>query len=521
MISEGMLLKAGPFNANGALVNFDFDFTCFSSLHVRVVLTNSAGVESDLVLTSEFSVTLNADQNANPGGTVTTVATYATGNKITVVSNVPVAQGLDLTQGGSFNPDNIETALDKAMLVIGQGAEAIARSVRVPVSSSTTPEQLYDNLMAAESSAASSASAAATSEENAANSAIAADASADIIVDWLYKGAWAASTIYKKNNIVYVSSDGASYIALIDHTSDATAFSTDLGLGRWGKLAEKGSAGTGTGDMLKADNLGGLANYATARANMGLTPGTHVQPYSADIPTVSATQAEMEAGTEAALRSMSPLRVKQAIDALAGGAANVQTFTTSGTWTKPTTGKIALVECWGGGGSGERTGIRTALGGQGGHYVSALIPLGSLGATETVTIGAGGAAKTADGTGNSGGNTTFGAHLTAKGGAGGDMADTDIAAADFVTGFRPDHESNVRVAGASYTGFLRNAGGNGGDGAAATYTGQVSIEGGAGGSGGDGTPLATAGAAPGGGGGGGYGANSGEGAAGQCRVTVW
>lgn len=45
--------------------------------------------------------------------------------------------------------------------------------------------------------------------------------------------------------------------------------------------------------------------------NLGL------QPYDADIPTVAASQVEMEAGTEAAIRSMSPLRIKQAISALA------------------------------------------------------------------------------------------------------------------------------------------------------------------------------------------------------------
>jgi hypothetical protein len=43
--------------------------------------------------------------------------------------------------------------------------------------------------------------------------------------------------------------------------------------------------------------------------------GVTVQAFDADIPTVSASQAEMEAGTETALRSMSPLRVKQAITA--------------------------------------------------------------------------------------------------------------------------------------------------------------------------------------------------------------
>jgi hypothetical protein len=47
--------------------------------------------------------------------------------------------------------------------------------------------------------------------------------------------------------------------------------------------------------------------------------GTTVQAYDADIPTVAASQAEMEAGTEASLRSMSPANVKQAIDARGGG----------------------------------------------------------------------------------------------------------------------------------------------------------------------------------------------------------
>ena len=65
--------------------------------------------------------------------------------------------------------------------------------------------------------------------------------------------------------------------------------------------------------------------------------GVLVQAYDADIATVSASQAEMEAGTEAALRSMSPLRVKQAISAsneVASQTGNSGKFlTTNGTST--------------------------------------------------------------------------------------------------------------------------------------------------------------------------------------------
>jgi hypothetical protein len=58
------------------------------------------------------------------------------------------------------------------------------------------------------------------------------------------------------------------------------------------------------------------ADEATFKATVNLEPGVDVQAYDADIPTVAASQVEMEAGTEAALRSMSPLRVAQAISAL-------------------------------------------------------------------------------------------------------------------------------------------------------------------------------------------------------------
>jgi hypothetical protein len=74
--------------------------------------------------------------------------------------------------------------------------------------------------------------------------------------------------------------------------------------------------------------------------------GVAVQAYDADISTVAASQAEMEAGTETALRSMSPLRVAQAISALSPAPATIipsgtlmlfqQTNAPTG-WTKQTT----------------------------------------------------------------------------------------------------------------------------------------------------------------------------------------
>ena len=99
-----------------------------------------------------------------------------------------------------------------------------------------------------------------------------------------------------------------------------------------------------------------------------------------------------------------------------GSGADIQTFTTAGTatWTKPAGKTMAWIRIFGGGGgggSGARQAAGTAKsgggGGQAGGMTELFIPLSALGATETVTVGAGGAggvsASTNTSVGNAGG----------------------------------------------------------------------------------------------------------------------
>lgn len=265
--------------------------------------------------------------------------------------------------------------------------------------------------------------------------------------------------------------------------------------------------------------------------------------------------------------------------------ANVQSFTSSGTWTKPTgysDSSRVLIQAWGGGGSGG-TGVtdRGGGGGGGGAYVERWLALSALGSTETVTIGAGGTAVTGDDVvGNAGGNTTFGSLLTAYGGGaggrrsggggvgGGGAGLTSVGAngADGTTGANGGSPSGGAGGTASNPGALSIYGGGGGGGQSAQAggysvyggggggSGQAGSNGGSGGSsfmagagggggasatgntgvggtsigGGNGgqgnttdTGNATAGSQPGGGGGGSYTGNSGAGGAGQVIVTVF
>lgn len=119
------------------------------------------------------------------------------------------------------------------------------------------------------------------------------------------------------------------------------------------------------------------------------------------------------------------------------GEVVVQTFTATGTYT-PTSGmKYAWVRVQapggGGGGADSTAGADPVTGGGGGAggYSEEVLSAATIGASQTVTIGAvGTAGSNAGGNGGTGGTTSFGALLQATGGAGGTgsgSASTSIA----------------------------------------------------------------------------------------------
>jgi hypothetical protein len=136
---------AGPFNGDGAQVNFDFTFKIFATSDVVVTHTTAAGVESTKVLNTDYTVAMNADQDVTPGGRVTMVVPPLGGGtpeKITLSSNVPESQGTSLPTGSGWQAKVVEKALDKATILVGQLRALLTRIPKYPISDGTTAKDL-------------------------------------------------------------------------------------------------------------------------------------------------------------------------------------------------------------------------------------------------------------------------------------------------------------------------------------------------------------------------------------------
>ena len=169
------------------------------------------------------------------------------------------------------------------------------------------------------------------------------------------------------------------------------------------------SKGAGTVIVLQFTGILTLTHHAT---NLILPTGANITTYNGYV----ATFVEYGAGTWRWISGLPVVPTTTTLQVITATGANV--------WTKPAGLIYAVVEVQGAGAAGGGAGATIATqasagsGGGAGGFSRKKILAAALGATETATVGAGGTGVS-NGTGNTGGASSFGAHATANGGVGG------------------------------------------------------------------------------------------------------
>lgn len=163
----------GPQNGNDVTTNWPYSFAVQQAADLRVVIADSNGVETELVLDTDFSIGAG-ETFPRIGGSIDypiSGSPLASGSTITILRALDYKQAFDFTNQGTTWPEVVESMADKLTMMIQQTQEEVDRSVKVNASSSADPATLIAN-------AAANAAAAAASEAAAAASASAASASA-------------------------------------------------------------------------------------------------------------------------------------------------------------------------------------------------------------------------------------------------------------------------------------------------------------------------------------------------------
>jgi hypothetical protein len=294
---------------NGTTKVFAYPYQFYQNDDLDVWLfSDVTGIGVEQIIGQDYTVT--GAMNVSGGNITMTVAPPA-GTTLIIINSPDIVQATHYVNADDFPADSHEAALDRLTKICQRLSDRIDRAVRAPdyapedqVPDAGTLVNLVEQAQEAANNSASSAGQAATSANDAALSAedaassasvaanyaasivgdaAAAQASADAAaqsasdaaesaleaqvneINW--RNNWSSGATYDAHDAVAYA--GSSFISKTTNTNKQP----DTNPGDWDLLAQKGAAGapgSGTGDMLGANNLSDVHDTTLSRENLGL-----------------------------------------------------------------------------------------------------------------------------------------------------------------------------------------------------------------------------------------------------------
>lgn len=142
MTVESSNNKSGPFIASGATGVFPRNFLVFDPAHVRVVRSRE-GVEADI------TAGISHSGMGAASGTVTLTQGIQSGDRITLLRNMPNVQRSDYSAQSSVPTDQVELDFDLLAMQVQDLAERQRRALTLPVDSTQSGEEAMRAALAA------------------------------------------------------------------------------------------------------------------------------------------------------------------------------------------------------------------------------------------------------------------------------------------------------------------------------------------------------------------------------------
>ena len=258
--------KTNNLVGNGNTNTYPFAFKVFADSEILVKkLEVSTSIETTLTLgaSNDYIVTLNSDQNGNPGGSITLKSggnnfNLPNGFQIVITSAVQSLQGTDLTNQGGFYPEVINDALDKAAILHQQQQDELDRSIKFSLTNTIGSLEITENANARKNKV--------LSFDNAGEFSVLQELGT-------YRGDWAASTAYVARDLVKDTTTNNIFMCNTAHTSSGSEpLTTNTNAANWDLIVDALAATTSANNA--ATSATQSANSATASANSASAAAT-------------------------------------------------------------------------------------------------------------------------------------------------------------------------------------------------------------------------------------------------------